>query len=92
MTGQKIPQMTGTIGEIQSSLQQIQFSLTQVLNHQQQLRTKLENLENNASQQFTSLISQVQNIQSLRLTHSKEHKAVEYNNPSPRLPTEEETY
>jgi hypothetical protein len=36
-TGQKIPQMSGTIGEIQNSLQQIQASLSQVVNYQQQL-------------------------------------------------------
>jgi len=66
------------MGEIQSALQQVQFSLSQVLTNQQQLWTKLESLENNASQQLTHLASQVQSIQSLRLTHSKEHKALEF--------------
>jgi hypothetical protein len=37
MTGQKIPQIGGTMGEIQSALQQIQLSLSQVLNSQQQI-------------------------------------------------------
>ncbi|RHZ36680.1 hypothetical protein [endosymbiont GvMRE of Glomus versiforme] len=91
LTGQKIPPV-GVLADILSGVQQLQFTQQQILNRQQQLWTKLESLENNASQQFTNLISQVQNIQSLRLTHSKEHKAIEYNNPNPRLPTEEETY
>ena len=47
MTGQKIPQIGGTIGEIQASLQQIQFSLSQLLNSQQQITARLESLENN---------------------------------------------
>jgi hypothetical protein len=37
MTGQKVPQLGGTIGEMQVSIQQIQTNLNQVLNNQQQL-------------------------------------------------------
>ena len=36
-TGQKVPQMSGTIGEIQTSIQQLQVSLTQILNNQNQI-------------------------------------------------------
>ena len=36
-TGQKMPQMSGTIGEIQTSLVQIQSTLAQVLTNQQQI-------------------------------------------------------
>jgi len=89
-TGQKMPQMSGTIGEIQTSLVQIQSTLAQVLTNQQQIWTKLENLAHNASNQFTNLNQQVQNIQSIRLTHSKESKAIEYNKPRPS--SEEEVY
>lgn len=81
ITGQKVPQMSGTIAEIQQAIQQIQFTLSQVLSQQQQMLNTIANLETNASNQFNHLISQVQNIQSIRLTHSKEHKAIEYNHP-----------
>jgi hypothetical protein len=37
ISGQKVPAMGGTIGEIQSSLSQIQFSLTQLLSNQQRM-------------------------------------------------------
>jgi len=68
ISGQKVPAMGGTIGEIQNSLTQIQFSLTQLLNvqqqmlsGQQQLWNKLENLENNANSHLTNLSQQVAN-------------------------------
>jgi TolA-binding protein len=69
-TGQKIPQMSGTLGEIQQSIQQIQFSLTQVVNNQNSLHQRLIALEtsaNNLTHQFKSL----------RLTHTKEQKKIE---------------
>ncbi|MCE8159354.1 MAG: hypothetical protein I3270_02580 [Candidatus Moeniiplasma glomeromycotorum] len=75
-TGQKIPAMTGTLAEMQTSLTQLALTLNQVLNNQQQLWTKLENLEKGANQQFTTLGQQ---FQSLRLTHTKERKEIEYN-------------
>jgi len=84
-TGQKIPQMTGTIGEIQTSLSQIKVNLAQVLQNQAQIWNKLTSLENNASNQLTNLEKQVQSIHSLRLTHSRESKAIEYNSPKPNL-------
>jgi cell division septum initiation protein DivIVA len=78
-TGQKIPQMTGTIGEIQQGLQTIQMTLGQIIQNQQQLEQRLANLENNASNQFTNLAQQVQSIKSIRLTHDRERKQIEYN-------------
>ena len=78
-TGQKIPQMTGTMGEIQQGLQTIQMTLGQIIQHQQQLEQRLTALESNASNQFTNLVQQVQSIKSIRLSHSKETKAIDYN-------------
>jgi len=81
-TGQKIPQMTGTLGEIQQSIQQIQFSLTQVVNNQNSLHQRLIALEtsaNNLTHQFKSL----------RLTHIKEQKQIEYN-PNQQLENQED--
>src|SRR6185312_4020876 len=80
-TGQKIPQMSGTLGEIQQSIQQIQFSLTQVVNNQNSLHqrlialeTKLLEVQTNATQHLTNLTNQ---FKSLRLTHTKEQKQIE---------------
>ncbi|KLL04813.1 MAG: hypothetical protein MRERV_4c092 [Mycoplasmataceae bacterium RV_VA103A] len=84
-TGQKVPALTGTVAEIQTALQQLQLTHAQILNNQNQIWTKIENLEKNASNQLTNLTQQ---FQSLRLTHTREKKQIEYNNP-PRL--EEET-
>jgi len=77
-TGQKVPQLSGTMFEIQNGIQQLQLTNTQILNNQQQIWTRLENLEKSASQQFTNLTQQ---FQSLRLTHTKERKEIEYNPP-----------
>src|SRR5438128_11653165 len=66
-TGQKIPQISGTMAEIQMALQQI-------LTNQQTLNQRLVSLENNASNQFTNLANQVQSIKSIRLTHDRERK------------------
>ena len=72
ITGQKVPQMSGTMFEIQMALNQVMAS-------QQTIMQRLTNLENNATQQFTNLTSQVQSIKSIRLSHSKETKAIDYN-------------
>src|SRR6185295_15758478 len=61
-TGQKVPQMSGTMFEIQMALNQVMAS-------QQAIMQRLTNLENNASHQFTNLTNQVQSIKSIRLTH-----------------------
>jgi len=57
-TGQKVPQMSGTIGEIQNSLVQIQASLSQVVNYQQQLWNKLTSLEANTNNSFRLLATE----------------------------------
>ena len=74
-TGQKIPPMTGTLAEMNNSLSSLSLALTQILNNQNQLWNRLEQLEKNASQQLTSLGQQ---FQSWRLTHTKEHRQIEY--------------
>jgi len=71
-TGQKVPQITGTMAEIQMALQQVIVS-------QQAIMQRLTALENNATNQFTNLTNQVQSIKSVRLTHQKETKAIDYN-------------
>ncbi|CAG8678748.1 13441_t:CDS:2, partial [Ambispora gerdemannii] len=57
-TGQKIPQMSGTMGEIQQGIQTMQMTLGQIIQQQQNLDQRLSNLENSASSQFTNLIQQ----------------------------------
>jgi cytoplasmic iron level regulating protein YaaA (DUF328/UPF0246 family) len=87
MTGQKIPQIGGTMGEIQSALQQIQFNLSQLLNSQQQISARLESLENNASNQLTNLSQQVASTNnSFRLLATETKKSLEFNpRPKPEL-------
>ena len=84
-TGQKVPPMTGTIADISLSLQQIQLSLQTLTNQQQTLNQRLTNLENGAVQQLTNLTHQ---FNSLRLTHTREKKEIEYN-PNPNQINEE---
>jgi len=86
-TGQKVPQMTGTIAEMQMALIQINSNLQTVVNNQQQLVQRINQLETNASQQLTSLTNQ---FKSLRLTHTKEQKQIEYN--PPHLEENQENY
>ncbi|KLL03647.1 MAG: hypothetical protein MRERV_36c032 [Mycoplasmataceae bacterium RV_VA103A] len=71
-TGQKVPQISGTMAEIQMALQQLIVS-------QQTIMHRLTNLENNASQQFTNLSQEVRSIKSVRLTHDRERKQIDYN-------------
>jgi len=78
-TGQKIPQMSGTIGEISQGIQQIQMTQVQIIQHQQSLDQRLTSLENSASKQLIDISQQVQSIKSIRLSHSKETKAIDYN-------------
>ena len=87
-TGQKIPPMTGTLAEMNTALSQLTLNLTQVLNNQQQLWTKLESLEKQANQQLANLTGQVQQIQSIRLSHTRERKEIEL--PSNYNPRSEE--
>ena len=71
-TGQKVPQMSGTMFEIQ-------MALNQIITNQQSLNQRLANLENNATQQFTNLSQEVRGIKSVRLTHDRERKQIDYN-------------
>ena len=77
-TGQKIPQMTGTIAEMQMALISIQNSLQIIVNNQNQLTNRIQQLETNANNQLTNLTHQ---FNSLRLTHTREKKEIEYNPP-----------
>ena len=78
-TGQKVPQMTGTMAEMQRSLIQIQTNLQTIVQNQQALSQRLIALETSAGNQLTTLTQQ---FQSLRLTHTREKKETEYNPPS----------
>src|SRR5436309_2649918 len=57
-TGQKVPQLSGTMAEIQTALQQLQLTHTQILNNQTQIYQQIEHLKTSASQQFTNLTHQ----------------------------------
>ena len=88
-TGQKIPQMSGTMAEVQTALQQLQLIQTQILTHQQQLTQRLISLETNATNHLSNLTHQ---FNSLRLTHTKEKKQIEYGNNPSRLEEENQDY
>src|SRR5947208_2532345 len=75
-TGQKVPQMTGTMAEMQRSLIQIQTGLQAIVQNQQALSQRLIALETNATNHLTNLTNQ---FQSLRLTHTQEKKQIEFN-------------
>ena len=83
-TGQKIPQMGGTMAEIQQGISQIQMAQVQIIQNQTQLEQRLTVLETNASQQFTNLVQQVQSIKSIRLTHDRERKQIELHGNLPQ--------
>ena len=76
ITGQKVPPLTGTIAEMQLALTSIQSALQTITQNQQELAQRLMNLESTAQTQLTNLTQQ---FQSLRLTHTKEKKEIEYN-------------
>ncbi len=77
-TGQKVPQITGTIAEMQMALISIQNGLQTMVNSQNQLVNRIQQLESSATNHLTNLTHQ---FKSLRLTHTKEQKQIEYNNP-----------
>jgi hypothetical protein len=87
-TGQKVPQLTGTMAEIQAVLNNLQLAQTQIIQNQQALNQRLTALEANATQHFTNLTNQ---FQSLRLTHTREQKQIEYN-PNPKIDQDENPY
>src|SRR6185437_4741315 len=85
-TGQKVPQVTGTIAEMQMALISIQNGLQTIVNNQNQLVNRIQQLESSATNHLTNLTHQ---FKSLRLTHTKEQKQIEYgNNPSLEESTE----
>jgi hypothetical protein len=79
-TGQKMSSSNSS-PETQLILSQLLSIQQQILANQQSFNQRLTALENNASQQFTNLVQQVQSIKSIRLTHQKETKAIDYNLP-----------
>jgi hypothetical protein len=85
-TGQKVPQLSGTMAEIQMALISIQTNLQTIVNNQNNLVNRIQQLEVNATHQLSNLTHQ---FNSLRLTHTRERekKEIEYN--PPKLETEE---
>jgi hypothetical protein len=77
-TGQKVPALTGTIAEMQMALISIQTTLQTMATNQQQLNQRLMALETNATHHLNNLTQQ---FQSFRLTHTKEHKEIDFNRP-----------
>jgi len=73
------------MADIQTALQQLQLTQTQIVNNQQQIYHEIEQLKTNANHQLTTLTQQ---FQSLRLTHTKEQKQIEYN-PNQQLTNQE---
>ena len=80
-TGQDLaPSSAGSNNsEMQLVLSQVLSLQQQILTTQQAFNQRLMALESQAVQQFTSLNQQVQSIKSIRLSHSKETKAIDYN-------------
>jgi hypothetical protein len=87
-TGQEM--MPGSLGgnnmEMQLTLSQVLSLQQQILTTQQSLSERLSSLESNlvslenkASNQFTNLVQEVKGIKSVRLTHQKETRAIDYN-------------
>lgn len=78
-TGQAMPPMGGNNAETQLVLSQILTLQQQIITNQQALNERLVNLENNAVQHFTGLAQEVKSIKSIRLTHDRERKQIEFN-------------
>ena|SRR5438132_9863842 len=79
-TGQDMmASLGGNNMEIQSVLSQILTLQQQIITNQQALNQRLIALETNAGQQLTNLVEQVKSIKSIRLSHSKETKQIDYN-------------
>ncbi len=78
-TGQKVPQMSGTIVEIQQSINQLAINIQTIVNNQNKIWQKLTNLENNANQKLFNLTNKVDKISTVKLTHAKETKQIEFN-------------
>ena len=72
--------------EMQLTLSQVLTLQQQILTTQQSLSERISSLEsnlvslgNNASNQFTNLMQEVKGVKSVRLTHQKETRAIDYN-------------
>ena len=80
-TGQDLaPSSAGSnSSEMQIVLSQVLSLQQQILTTQQELTRRVMNLETRASQQFTGLAQQVKNLSSVRLTHDRERKQIDYN-------------
>jgi hypothetical protein len=79
-TGQKVP---NTISDLNLTISQVITGLQAVITNQQQIYQRLINLETTANSQLTNLTQQ---FQSLRLTHTKERKEIDFN-PNKNLET-----
>ncbi|CAH1757574.1 15545_t:CDS:1 [Entrophospora sp. SA101] len=77
-TGQKVPHMSGTMADIQTNLQVVVNNQQALSQRLIALETKLLEIQSNANQHLTNLTNQ---FKSLRLTHTKEQKQIEYNPP-----------
>ena len=85
-TGQALPPMGGNNVELQLALSQVISLQQQIITGQQnldqrltQLETKLLEVQSSASKQFTGLVQEVKSIKSIRLTHDRERKQIEFN-------------
>ena|SRR5215204_3738809 len=94
-TGQKVPQMTGTMAEIQGAINQLNTLIQKVLGNQQvivdnqtKLNNRVANLENNAQQKLVNLTNKIDKISTVKLTHETERKQIEYS-PQQRLKNQE---
>jgi hypothetical protein len=76
--GQSLPQMGGNAMETQLVLSQVLTLQQQIITNQQALDQRLVQLETNASQQFLGLAQEVKSIKSIRLSHERESKRIEF--------------
>ena len=82
-TGQALPPMGGgNNAELQLALSQVISLQQKIITGQQNLEQRLVQLETSASQQFTGLAQEVKSIKSIRLTHDRERKQIEFNGNS----------
>jgi len=77
-TGQKMNPSNNS-PENQLMLSQILMFQQQIVTGQQNLDQRLTQLEMSASQQFTGPAQEVKSIKSIRLTHDRERKQIEFN-------------
>lgn len=82
-TGQAMPPVGG------SNNVEVQLALSQIINLLQNLDQRLSQLESNASQQFTGLAQEIKSIKSIRLTHDRERKQIEFNGNNNFQPPQE---